>query len=72
MLPTAFIAFDDEVKPKDYGGDTGTTSCVVFITPTAIFCANAGDSRAVLKSADRVIPLSFDHKPDNLEEQTRI
>ena len=45
--------------------DTGTTSCVVLITPTEIYCANAGDSRAVLCNEDKAYPLSEDHKPDN-------
>ena len=31
----------------DESGDSGTTACVVMITPDSIVCANAGDSRAV-------------------------
>jgi protein phosphatase 1G len=42
---------------------TGCTACVVLVTPTRIFTANAGDSRAVLCRKGHAVPLSFDHKP---------
>ena len=35
-------------------------------------CANAGDSRAILRRNGKVLPLSFDHKPSNLPEKLRI
>jgi protein phosphatase 1G len=44
---------------------TGCTACVVLITPTRIFTANAGDSRAVLCRKGHALPLSYDHKPEN-------
>ena len=50
----------------------GATACVVLITEDHIFCANAGDSRAVLCQKSEAIPLSFDHKPDNEQEKERI
>jgi len=53
-------------------GDSGTTACVVVLTPEYIICANAGDSRSVLKTATKVVPLSFDHKPDDESEERRI
>jgi serine/threonine protein phosphatase PrpC len=54
-------------------GDSGTTACVVMITPEFVVCANAGDSRAVLaRNGHQVVPLSYDHKPDNIEEDRRI
>merc|ERR1711957_953351 len=37
-----------------------------------VYCANAGDSRTILWSNKKVIPLSEDHKPDNEIEKTRI
>jgi len=37
-----------------------------------IYVANAGDSRCVMGRAGTAIPLSFDHKPENEEERTRI
>lgn len=49
-LEQAFLKFDEEVEKTDYGVDAGTTSCVIFFTEKEIYCANAGDSRAVLCS----------------------
>jgi len=51
---------------------SGSTIIVVMVTPTHILCANAGDSRAILKRGDRILPLSFDHKPSNVPETERI
>jgi serine/threonine protein phosphatase PrpC len=45
---------------------------VVLITPSHILCANAGDSRAILRKESEVYPLSFDHKPSNVAELERI
>lgn len=59
-------------EKKDYANDTGTTSCVIFITDKHIYCANAGDSRGVLSRNGNVVELSFDHKPDNADELKRI
>jgi len=42
---------------------TGCTACVVLVTSTKIYAANAGDSRAVLCRKGHALPLTFDHKP---------
>ena len=43
------------------------------MTPDALYCSNSGDSRAVLATkTGKVIELSYDHKPDNDGEMTRI
>ncbi|GKY93280.1 hypothetical protein MPSEU_000295500 [Mayamaea pseudoterrestris] len=90
------------LKRLEEEGDSGTTACVVLLTPQYIVCANAGDSRAVLSrkqqvsggsaansssdsSADAaatstnvpvsiksVVPLSYDHKPEDIDEESRI
>ncbi len=53
--------------------DSGTTAVAVMLTPTYIICANAGDSRSVYsKQNNTTIPLSYDHKPDDEEEEQRI
>mmetsp|Transcript_5056 Transcript_5056/g.6538 ORF Transcript_5056/g.6538 Transcript_5056/m.6538 type:complete len:491 (+) Transcript_5056:225-1697(+) len=53
--------------------DSGTTAVVVMFTPEYIICANAGDSRSVYsKQGNCAIPLSYDHKPDDEEEERRI
>jgi serine/threonine protein phosphatase PrpC len=41
----------------------GCTANVVLITPEYIYCANAGDSRAVACVNGQVVELSRDHKP---------
>jgi len=66
------MKIDEEIKEKDYGSDTGSTSCVVFINEKEIICANAGDSRGVLYTGGKVVALSDDHKPDNQTEKERI
>lgn len=86
----AMRAASDHLSAVDDDGNSGTTSCVVMITPESIVCANAGDSRAVfarrpphleLHSSGtgtgtsvigKAVPLSFDHKPDDEEEERRV
>ncbi|KAL9190481.1 hypothetical protein ACHAXT_007692 [Thalassiosira profunda] len=59
---------------------SGSTAVVVLVTPSHIVCANAGDSRAFLSKrannggagTDGVLPLSFDHKPTNDCEVSRV
>jgi serine/threonine protein phosphatase PrpC len=54
-------------------GTSGTTAVVVLITPTQVLCANAGDSRAIFSKANgHIIPLSYDHKPSDEYELSRI
>ena len=67
-LEQCFLKLDAEVKNEEYATDTGTTSCVLLITPSEIYCANAGDSRAVLCNQDKAFALSEDHKPDSPDE----
>jgi serine/threonine protein phosphatase PrpC len=50
----------------------GCTACVVLIVGDTIYCANAGDSRCVLSQNKSEVPLSYDHKPSNPEEEERI
>lgn len=66
------MTLDEKVSKQEYCKDTGTTSCVVLITDTKIYCANAGDSRGVLSNSSVAHPLSFDHKPLNHKESKRI
>jgi serine/threonine protein phosphatase PrpC len=54
----------------------GSTACVVIVDrkDKLIYCANSGDSRAMLKNDDERTPvrLSYDHKPNDKIEQKRI
>ena len=52
--------------------NVGTTACVCLVTPTEIYCANTGDSRAILTRGTSTFELSDDHKPDNEDELIRI
>jgi serine/threonine protein phosphatase PrpC len=51
---------------------SGSTCVVAIVTPSHIICANAGDSRAIIRRGGKVLPLSFDHKPNNIPENERI
>lgn len=62
-----------QMRPKEnIAMSTGCTSVVCLITKDTIYCANAGDSRAVLSRSKKAIELSEDHKPDNPGEEERI
>ena len=52
--------------------DTGTTACVILMTPSHLYCSNAGDSRGVLMRQNKAVELSHDHKPQNPDETRRI
>jgi len=57
----------------DHPVHAGCTSVVVVVNGTTITVANAGDSRAVMmRKNDKVFPLSYDHKPSDEIESTRI
>jgi len=55
---------------------SGTTTVSCLILGTHLWCANVGDSRAVLakfKNGDwMACPISRDHKPDDNQEKQRI
>lgn len=54
---------------------SGTTAVVTFLTEDYIYTANVGDSRSVLCRNENdkfiAVPLSFDQKPDNLNEKKK-
>ncbi|KAG7359177.1 protein phosphatase 2C [Nitzschia inconspicua] len=57
----------------DHHIHAGATAIVAVLTGRILTVANAGDSRAVLCRANGVVqPLSFDHKPQQDRELTRI
>lgn len=64
---------DSTLQLLEKEGDSGTTANVVIIAPQWVVCANAGDSRSVFsKHGNKAVPLSYDHKPDDEEEERRI
>jgi len=59
-------------EPGDGESMAGCTANVICIYNDIIYCANAGDSRSILWSGNKVVELSEDHKPDNQIERDRI
>lgn len=56
---------------------SGSTCSLCLLTHSSILVSNAGDSRSVLgrrgnDDGFEVIPMSFDHKPNNAEERERV
>lgn len=51
----------------------GTTALIAVLEGSNLFVANVGDSRGVMcDSRGNAIPLSFDHKPQQMRERKRI
>lgn len=80
---TTFLELDEDMSKnierltiEDNGSHTversGCTACVIVVTPNHILCVNAGDSRAIYRTGGYTVQLSFDHKPHNEEERSRI
>jgi len=75
-LKSGFLAFDERMRqmPSLYSENerSGATAVGALVTPTHIFLANLGDSRAVLSRAGRVCFATEDHKPYLPKERERI
>lgn len=59
----------------DFGACNGGSGCaavVVCMIGGWVWCANVGDSRALLSREGRAVQLSLDHKPDRKDEAARI
>lgn len=70
-----------QLPPQDWEGAraarVGSTAVVTLLLreagmPRRLFCANCGDSRAVLCRSGRLMSLSADHKPQHPAERARI
>lgn len=75
ILKEIFLGLDADLRvdPNHINDPSGCTAVSCVITDDwRVFCANAGDSRAVISANGEAIPLSFDHKPTNAEETKRI
>ncbi|KAF0682948.1 Aste57867_24961 [Aphanomyces stellatus] len=75
-LSRAFLELDEEhrkLKQIQTGEDhSGCTAIASFVNDTHIIVANSGDSRGVLATDGGVVPMSYDHKPNNPGERQRI
>lgn len=73
-LRDGFLGTDQAVLDAS-GGAVDASGCAatgVIVTNEYIICANTGDSRTVLGSLGQAKALSYDHKPDNEGEKSRI
>jgi len=71
-----FLLLDDKMRtiPEMASGEdkSGSTAVCVLISPTHLYIANCGDSRAVMCRNGRVSFSTQDHKPINPAEKERI
>ncbi|KAL3155464.1 hypothetical protein ABBQ38_011019 [Trebouxia sp. C0009 RCD-2024] len=54
------------------GPSAGCTAVVALVQGDTLLVANAGDSRCVVSEAGKAVPMSFDHKPTDEKEHSRI
>lgn len=73
-MQKGFLAIDEAMLNEDALKDVmaGSTAVAVLIRDGKLYCANAGDSRAIAYANGRVEALSVDHKPNNETELKRI
>lgn len=71
FLKTDEELLEDKLSKLDHSGCTAT-SLLLDSLNNILYCANAGDSRTVLGISGVAKNLSFDHKPTNIGEKTRI
>ena len=70
-LREAFLKTDADLRAVEET-ESGATGVVLLIRGKEVWCANLGDSRAVLSEEGCAIALSHDHKPDDGPEKRRI
>ena len=53
---------------------SGSCAVILLVTPQKVYCANIGDSRAILSRGfgQEKVSISLDHKPSELSEKNRI
>lgn len=70
------LKLDDEMRqlPQIQSGEdqSGCTSIIALVTETHVICANSGDSRGIFFADNKTKAMSYDHKPFNDIEQSRI
>ena len=62
----------NSILPRHISMFCGSTAIVVLQHQNYIHVANIGDSRAIMNEYNTPISLSKDHKPEDIEEHTRI
>jgi len=53
---------------------SGSCAVILLVTPYKVYCANVGDSRAILSRnfGQEKVSISNDHKPGEVDEKNRI
>ena len=74
VLTDEILYLDSLMRRKsDIGVYVGSTVLLTIIDCNKLITANVGDCRAIMyNDKNEVIPLSFDHKPNNKRELERI
>jgi len=62
----------DTLNHHEPGNDSGCTAVVALLVGRELYVANAGDSRCVVCRDGKAIEMSYDHKPEDEIERTRI
>lgn len=70
-LYNAFLRLQT-IIPKDIAINSGSTALVILKQGNTLYVANVGDSRAIMSSNKKAIPITEDHKPNKKEEYDRI
>ncbi|EJF63408.1 PP2C-domain-containing protein [Dichomitus squalens] len=74
-LKNAFLGTDEDIRsnPEFSRDASGATAVAALLTKDGkIYVANAGDSRSVICVRGEAKQLSYDHKPQNEKEKSRI
>lgn len=75
LMKDEILAADHHIVKfaKKHGIRAGSTAHIAILDGTKLIVANVGDSRGVMCDFNgHMIPLSFDHKPENQMERKRI
>ncbi|PAA67363.1 hypothetical protein BOX15_Mlig032573g1, partial [Macrostomum lignano] len=73
-MERGFLALDEEMQNCKETRDelAGSTALAIILREGRVWCASAGDSRAVMSVCGLAVELSRDHKPSNETEKARI
>ncbi|CCD25239.1 type 2C protein phosphatase PTC3 NDAI_0E04220 [Naumovozyma dairenensis CBS 421] len=75
-LENTFFDLDKELLSRSFNVNekSGSTAIVILISKklNLVICANAGDSRSIISIDGQAKNLSFDHKPNLINEKLRI
>lgn len=71
-LKLTFVELNQEFKQAHPNARLGTTACMAILLNNQLWCANVGDSRAVLIHNGRATQLSDDAKPGDPKYQAGI